>query len=297
MRLASILSRLNASSSSFTSSLSSREAFEMSLTSRSSRRTSWSITSSSLSRWSSLLDEAQRADGGAQRGERVLDLVRDVGGELFVRVDPVVERRDHAAQRAREPPDLVRPGGQVGDADAAGRDLARRSGRARSRPRRRGRTAGWRWCEASTRVRPIETSDRDHEHLQHLLALVADQRVDLARRARDDRATPTMASPCADRRGDGEVGVARRVPPGADAGLAVERGRHEVGARSPRCRCRRSAVRRGERRPAMPSQTPFRKSVMIVRAVVDPEADGAAGPRNARPRGEGRRACPSRSKR
>ena len=97
----------------------------MSLTSRSSRRTSCSITSSSFSRWSSRLGDAQRADGRAQRGQRVLDLVRDIGRELFVAVDPVVERRDHAAQRARQAPDLVGPRGQVGDADPRRGDILR----------------------------------------------------------------------------------------------------------------------------------------------------------------------------
>ena len=36
-----------------------------------------------------------------ERSERVLDLMGHIGGELFVAVDPIVERRDHAAEGAR----------------------------------------------------------------------------------------------------------------------------------------------------------------------------------------------------
>ena len=55
------------------------------------------------------LGERQRLDRGAQRGQRVLQLVRDVGGEALDRLDPAVERVGHVAQRARQMADLVAP--------------------------------------------------------------------------------------------------------------------------------------------------------------------------------------------
>ncbi len=64
-----------------------------------------------------VLGERQRLDRRAQRGERVLELVRDVGGEALDRVDAAVERVGHVPQRAREMPDLVAPLGEVGDLD------------------------------------------------------------------------------------------------------------------------------------------------------------------------------------
>ena len=59
--------------------------------------------------------ERQRLDGAAQRGQRVLQLVRDVGGEALDRLDAVVERVGHVAQRAGEMPDLVAAVGEIGD--------------------------------------------------------------------------------------------------------------------------------------------------------------------------------------
>ena len=45
-------------------------------------------------------DPRQRFHRAAQRGQRVLQFVRDVGGEALDRVDAVVERLRHVAQRA-----------------------------------------------------------------------------------------------------------------------------------------------------------------------------------------------------
>ena len=53
------------------------------------------------------LGERQGLDGAAQRGQRVLQLVRDVGGEALDRLDAVVERVGHVAQRHRQMADLV----------------------------------------------------------------------------------------------------------------------------------------------------------------------------------------------
>ena len=44
-----------------------------------------------------LLGAGQGLDRGAQRGQRVLELVRDVGGEALDRLDAVVERVGHRA--------------------------------------------------------------------------------------------------------------------------------------------------------------------------------------------------------
>jgi hypothetical protein len=175
-----------------------------------------------------LLDEAQRADGRPQRGERVLDLVRHVGRELLVRVDPVVERRDHAAQRAREPPDLVGPGGQVGDADAAGGHLARAF---RSRPISAAAArseSGLAMVEASTRLRPMETSvamtnicSTCSRSLRTSVSISPAALVD-AEDADDGVALP-------DRGGDREDRWRPWRRARADAGFPLERGRHEVG--------------------------------------------------------------------
>ncbi len=51
--------------------------------------------------------QRQCLDGAAQRSQRILDLMRDVGGETFDRVDAVVERTGHLAESLAEVPDLV----------------------------------------------------------------------------------------------------------------------------------------------------------------------------------------------
>src|SRR6056297_4054166 len=52
--------------------------------------------------------DTQCADSGTQRGQRILDFMRHVSGKLFIGVDPVIERRDHAAQRAGQSTDFIR---------------------------------------------------------------------------------------------------------------------------------------------------------------------------------------------
>ena len=54
-----------------------------------------------------VLDPLEAVDRRAQRGERVLELVGDVGGERLDIVDPVPQRLAHVADRPREQPDLV----------------------------------------------------------------------------------------------------------------------------------------------------------------------------------------------
>ena len=57
------------------------------------------------------LGQRQRLDRRAQRGQRVAQFVRDVGGEAFDRLDAGVERVGHVAQRAGQMADLVARGG------------------------------------------------------------------------------------------------------------------------------------------------------------------------------------------
>ena len=61
--------------------------------------------------------QRQRLDRGAQRRQRVLQFMRDVGGEHLDRLDAVVERIGHVAQRAGEMADLVAAAGEIGNFD------------------------------------------------------------------------------------------------------------------------------------------------------------------------------------
>ena len=56
-------------------------------------------------------------DGGTQRGQRVLDLVRDIRGKGLVGLDPVVKRLGHQAHGFAEVADLVGARGHVGNVD------------------------------------------------------------------------------------------------------------------------------------------------------------------------------------
>ena len=91
----------------------------MSVISRSSRRTScWMMSISRVAR-ALVLGERQRLDGAAQRGQRVLQLVADIGGEALDRLDAGIERVGHVAQRDRQIADLVLAVGEIGDLLAA----------------------------------------------------------------------------------------------------------------------------------------------------------------------------------
>ena len=163
------------------------------------------------------LDDAQAADGRAQGCQRVLDLVRHVGSELFVAVDPVVERADHAAQRARQAPDLVGAGGEVGDADAAGRDralvaVAADLGGVGEVGDRVGDGRGQHDAQADGHQRG------DDEHLQHPFPFGAHGSVDLDRGAfqRDDALQRVALQ---DRGEGGKDRLSARAAAGLDARL------------------------------------------------------------------------------
>ena len=118
--------------------------------------------------------ERQGLDRAAQRGQRVLQLVRHVRGEALDGVDAVVERLRHVAQRARQVADLVGAAGEVGDLLARLRAPAHPLGRLRQAADRAGDGAG------------EEQRQDDHDHgrhqedLQQGEALGGDDGVDVA---------------------------------------------------------------------------------------------------------------------
>ena len=258
----------------------------MSLTSRSSRRTSWSMTASSFSRCSSFLATPHRGHGRAQAGQRVLDLMRHVGGELLVGVDPVVERRHHAAHRHRQSPDLVRPRRRSGMRTRLGLILRAFLSRPSSAAAARS-ASGLAMVEASTRLRPMRHQDGDHEHLQHLLALVCSPGASISPAAAGhaDRRRQTLP-PVPDRRRHGEHRVAlRRHRPSGSGSARSSPPAASSRARSLR-RSRRAAAFCVASSAASASQTPFRKLVMTVVARL--RRCSPRTPRRGRGRADGR---------
>ena len=71
------------------------------------------MTSISFSR-GGIIHAFRGFDRAAQRGERVLDFMRDVGGEILDRADALREGRGEVARR-RKIADLVAAVGDVGD--------------------------------------------------------------------------------------------------------------------------------------------------------------------------------------
>ncbi len=132
------------------SSASMREASLMSLISRSSRATSSAMMAEQAALLDRVVDAPQRLDGAADRGQRVLDLVRDVGGEALDRVHAVPQRARRLRQRGGEFADLV-----------AARSAARPA------PCRRGRgpRASARRRRASRRIGRAMVSDRYHDSI------------------------------------------------------------------------------------------------------------------------------------
>ena len=59
-----------------------------------------------------IVDPLEAVDGGAERGEGVLELVRDVGCKGLGAVDPLPEALGHVGERTGEEADLVAAGGE-----------------------------------------------------------------------------------------------------------------------------------------------------------------------------------------
>src|SRR3546814_14316135 len=65
------------------------------------------------------LDAAEPLDRRADRGDRILELVRHIGGEMLARIDALAKGLRHVGQRARERADLVAAARQARDDDFA----------------------------------------------------------------------------------------------------------------------------------------------------------------------------------
>ena len=92
--------------------------------SRSSRATSSSTTASNLRLLCRIVDPRSRLDGAAQRGQRILDLMRDIGGEMLDRVHAPQQRAGHVAQRPREIADFVATRREIRDRHLAAMPVA-----------------------------------------------------------------------------------------------------------------------------------------------------------------------------
>ena len=174
-------------------------------------------------------DPRQGFDGAAQRGQRVLELVRDVRGEALDRVDPVVERLGHVAQGAREMADFVRAVGEVGNLlarlDAAPHAL----GRLGELAHRLGDRIGERQRKHQHHRR------QDQEEPQQRPSLGGDDGIDVAalgreqqraadrRRPLDRHATETIVSPAASTRtADSVCPFSASATSGSDLPLVIQ---------------------------------------------------------------------------
>ena len=182
-------------------------------------------------REASRLGERQGLDGAAQRGQRVLQLVRDVGGEALDRLDAVVERLGHVAQGAGQMADLVGAVGEVGDLLARLDAVAHPLGGLGQAAHRPGDGAGEEEREHDRHGRG------DGEDAQDGEALGGDDLVDLAGRVESSStpstalkrwigtATETIVSPCSLTR----TRVAGEpVERGRDLGIALAVARAEL---------------------------------------------------------------------
>ena len=221
----------------------------MSLISRSSRFTScWMI---SISRSFELvgLGERQGLGRAAQGGERVLQLVRHVGGEAFDGVDPLVERVGHVAQRAGQMADLVGAVGEVGDLGASLDAVAHALGRRREPLHRPGDGVG------EDHRQHDGDGGREQRHAHDAPALRGDDIVDVAA-ARGQQQHAEHGAHALDRHRDRDHELALVVDPD-------DRHRRSGQARSrPRdrpCRWRRrSRYRAADRIAACASSPPAR---------------------------------------
>ena len=67
----------------------------------------------------------QRANRRLQAGQWILDLVADIGGELFIGVDAVIKCGHHATHRNRQTTNFIGSRRKIGNAHAARRHFAR----------------------------------------------------------------------------------------------------------------------------------------------------------------------------
>ncbi len=161
------------------------------------------------------LGERQGLDGAAQGGQRVLQLVADIGREALDRVDAPVERLRHVAQGARQVADLVGALGEIGDFLAgldAHADLLGRLRQAPHRPR----------DGARQQERQHHHHRRgDEEHLQQAESLRGDDPVDGVALGRDQQGAADGAG-AVDRHGHRDRGLAELVAPDEAAAVAAE---------------------------------------------------------------------------
>ena len=134
------------------SSASSREASEMSLIRRSRRRMSCWMMPVSRALACSVLASGSVSTALRSEVSGFFDLVRHVGGETLDRVDAVVERAGHVADRLAQMPDLVAAMAVVGDLRARAEAAS-----ARDRRHRRAGGAERRSCPARRNERSTVT--------------------------------------------------------------------------------------------------------------------------------------------
>ena len=77
-----------------------------------------------------IVDAQRRLDRAAQRGKRIFQLMRDIGGEMLDRIHAAPDRLGHLAHRDGEIADLIPARGEIGD-------LRRGAGRCACDPRPR----------------------------------------------------------------------------------------------------------------------------------------------------------------
>ena len=224
--------------------------------------TSWRTTSSSCRRSAGSSTRSRRVDRGAQRGERVLELVGDVGGEGLGGVDPVPQRLAHVAERAGEQADLVAPrrAGAAprprGPAPAARGGRHERAGAAAGRWSGRGTArAGSRRSGSRARISSSDRPLRPHR--------VADV-------ARVDR---SAAAPRSGRRRSGAAAAMKGVPSGARRSIV---GGPAVAQRAPPPRARRQACRPRPERRAAAARAPTIASKPLSSQRANPRVPGLA---------------------
>ena len=147
----------------------------MSVISRSMRLTSARTMSISRARDSSSVARENISTALLQRGQRVLQLVRHVGGEAFDGVDAVVQRAGHGRQALRKIADLVVAVRRCREASRA-----RRGRGARGRPPRPACASARRWCPTDRARTPASPRTRAAKHLDQRGALLAQDVVDVA---------------------------------------------------------------------------------------------------------------------